>query len=97
MRFYDQHQADKDRFVILAFHDASVKDLAELDAKLAPIVAGVWQGRELPFPILLDSTGETMATWGIHGYPTNVLIDPEGNLVGRATEEDLAAALQKDR
>ena len=97
MRFFDQHQSDRDRFAILAFHDASVKDFAELDAKLAPIVTGMWKGRTLPFPILLDSTGETIASWGIKGYPTTVLIDPEGNLVGEAGEEQLAAALEQDR
>jgi hypothetical protein len=97
MRFFDRHQADRDRFAILAFHDASVADFAELDAKLAPIAAGMWGGRALPFPILLDSTGETIATWGILGYPTTVLIDPEGKLVGLATEEDLALALQRGR
>lgn len=74
-----------------------MKDFAELDAKLAPIVAGMWGGRALPFPILLDSTGETIATWGVRGFPTTVLIDPEGNLVGEAREEHLAAALKEDR
>ncbi len=95
VRFFDERQDAKDRFAILAFHDASVKDFADLDAKLAPIVAKRWGGRELPFPILLDSTGETIETWGIHAFPTTVLIDPEGVLVGEASTAELEAALKQ--
>jgi len=95
MRFQDEHQADKDRFAILAFHDASVKDFKELDAKLEAIVANRWNGRALPFPILLDSSGETIESWGITAFPTMVLIDPEGKLVGEASEEQLEEALKK--
>ena len=95
VRFFDEHQAEKDRFAILAFHDASVKDFADLDAKLAPIIAKRWAGRELPFPILLDSTGETIESWGIHAFPTTVLIDPEGVLIGEASTTELEAALKQ--
>ena len=56
-----------------------------------------WEGKTLPFPILLDATGKTVKAFGISAYPTNVLIDPEGRVVkaarrGRAREklEELA-------
>ena len=93
VRFFDEHQDRKDEFAILAFHDDSVATLAELDQKLAPIVENRWKGRALPFPILLDSTGETIATWGVSGFPTTVLIDPDGNIVGEASEAELEQAL----
>ena len=96
VRFFDEHQVDKDRFAILAFHDASAKNFAELDTKLEPIVTKRWNGRALPFPILLDATGETIKTWGINAFPTTVLIDPQGRLVGEADEADLEAALNED-
>ena len=95
MRFWDKHAAERERFAILAFHDSSAKDFAELDAKLAPIVANRWNGRALPFPILLDATGETIETWGIHAFPTTVLIDPEGKLVLPGLADELEAALAK--
>ncbi len=98
VRFFDEHSDQKDEFVILAFHDDSLADFTELDQKLAPIIENRWKGRALPFPILLDSTGETIATWGIGSFPTTVLIDPEGKLVGPVTEDALAERLsQKDR
>jgi hypothetical protein len=91
--FYEDHAADRDRFEILAFHDAQAKTFAELDPKLAPIIKNAWGGRPLPFPILLDSTGETITSYGIHAFPTMLLIDPDGKLVGEATEEVLEKKL----
>ena len=53
----------------------------------------VWKGKDLPFPVLLDHTGDTIERWGIEAFPTIVLIDPEGTLVGEATEDLLAKKL----
>jgi thiol-disulfide isomerase/thioredoxin len=81
MDFFDYHAADRDKFVVLAVHERNVTDFASLDAKLKPIIARVWRGRALPFPILLDTTGAMAKDYGVHGYPTAVLIDPEGRVV----------------
>ena len=68
-----------------------------LDEKLLPIIKRQWRGRTLPFPILLDSTGDTVKNFGIAAWPTSVLIDPEGCLVkipdGMNVEEFLASKL----
>ena len=88
MQLWDEFPDDRDKFVFLAFHDPHAKDFAELDQKLAPIVRDTWGGRELPFPILLDATGETVKEYGIRSWPTTILIDPAGNVV-RGTEESL--------
>lgn len=90
---YEAHKKDRDKFEILAFHDGTVKDFAELDKNLEGPRTKYWGGRDLPFPILLDSTGQTIKDWGIHAFPTTLLINPEGKLVGHAREEDLAAKL----
>lgn len=93
--FYEKEKSD--RFEILAFHDASVKSFAELDEKLVEIKKKQWKGRDLPFPILLDASGETVKQFGIHAYPTTILIDPEGRLVGEASEVELRQALESER
>lgn len=95
MDLYEDHAADRSKFEVIAFHDATVKDFPELDKKLEPIRKGTWGGRDLPFPILLDSTGETIKSYGINAYPTTILIDPEGKLVGEAREDQLEAKLPK--
>ena len=81
MDFYDDHAADRDKFVILAIHDPQAADFAMLDEKLKPIIRRLWHGRSLPFPILLDTTGETIKKYGVVHWPTAVLIDPEGRVV----------------
>jgi hypothetical protein len=70
-----------------------VKGLAELDEKMEPLKEKYWKGRSLPFPILLDATGETLRAFGISAFPTNVLIDPEGRVVPGNPEEILKAKL----
>lgn len=90
---YEAHAKDRDRFVILAFHDGSVKNFEDLDKKLDSPRKKYWGGRDLPFPILLDATGQTIKDWGVRAFPTTLLIDPEGKLVGEAGEEELEKKL----
>jgi hypothetical protein len=90
---YEAHKKNRDKFEILAFHDGTVKDFADLDKKMETPKAKYWGGRDLPFPILLDATGQTIKDYGIHAFPTTLLIDPEGKLVGQAREEDLEEKL----
>ena len=79
--FYEQY-GDDERFEILAFHDGSVSDFAELDEKVASAKEKYWGGRDLPFPVLLDASGSTIKQFGIRAFPTMILVDPEGRLVG---------------
>lgn len=83
IKFYEEHK-DDDRFEFIAFHDGTVKTLEEMDAKLKEkgIPEEHWGGRALPFPILLDSTGETIKKLGINSFPTTIAINPQGELVG---------------
>ena len=97
MDFCEDHAADRGAFEILAFHDSRAKSFAELDEKLGPIIRRLWRGRSLPFPILLDATGQTVSNYGISKWPTTLLIDPEGHLVklpdGMHADEFLASKL----
>ena len=92
-RFRDKHKDDR-RFEIVAFHDASVGSLAELDRKLTEkgIRQKHWGGRDLPFPVLLDATRETLNRLQIHAFPMTILIDPQGRL-RRGGVLELARAL----
>jgi hypothetical protein len=80
---YEKYADLRDKFEIVAFHDDRAKSFEELDRILEEkkIVEQRWKGRPLPFPVLLDSTGTTVKTYGIRAYPTILLVDPEGKLV----------------
>lgn len=81
MDFVEDHAVDRDKFVVLAVHDPQATDFAMLDEKLQPIIRRIWHGRSLSFPILLDTSGRMVKKYGIEGWPTAVLIDPEGRVV----------------
>jgi len=91
--FYEDHAEHRDQFEILAIHDDAVKSFAELDRKLVTISKQNWRGKPLPFPILIDGKKKTHELYGIHSWPTGVLIDPEGKVVGEASIGGLEAKL----
>ena len=93
MKLYEKFEEKRDRFEILAFHDTKAKTLEEMDEKLARVIRERWGGKELPFPILMDATGQTIKRYGVHKYPTLLLIDPEGHVVKDGDEKTLEKAL----
>jgi thiol-disulfide isomerase/thioredoxin len=81
MDFYTKNKAKRSQFEILSIHDSSHKTVAAMKAEIAKIVKGQWKGKALPFPVLLDQGGKTVAAYGITAFPTEVLIDPQGRIV----------------
>ncbi len=93
IEFYNEN-ADDNRFEIIAFHDASVKDFVEYDTRVQTAKDKYWDGEDLPFPVLLDATKATITQYGISAFPTMVLFDPEGRLVGKGSLDLLKEALK---
>jgi hypothetical protein len=96
-KFYEEHGDQRERFEIVALCtdcDSGLQSIADLDRALAPIVKNVWNGKTLPFPVLLDPTFETMKRYGVLGYGTLLLIDPQGKLV-EGDEKTLAKLLKQ--
>jgi hypothetical protein len=92
---YEDHADHRERFEVLAIHDQSAESFADLDKKLATaqIKERYWQGKDLPFPVLLDATGKTAKLYGTGGRAMGLLIDPDGKVVGGALPADLEAKL----
>ena len=95
IKFYEEHADQRDKFEIIAFHDASAKTIAEIDQKLKEkdVFNKYWFGKNLPFPVLVDDTRSTIDGWGIRSFPTLVLIDPDGKLVRGGSFEMLKEKL----
>jgi len=89
MDLYEEFKDRRSDFEILAFHDTQAKSIEDLESKIAPLKTEVWGGRDLPFPILLDTTGETLRTFGVNAFPTVIAIDPQGNIVRNGSEYTL--------
>ncbi len=73
--------------------EGELKSVADLDKRLQPIVKNVW-GKPLPFPVLLDPSFTTMERYGLPGFGTLILIDPEGKLM-KGDETVLAEKLKE--
>ena len=91
--FYENHAPFRDKFEVFAIHDNGAKSFADLDKKLVSIKKKYWRGKDLPCPVLLDGQGKTHNLYGIRSWPTGLLIDPEGKLVGEAGIGSLEAKL----
>ncbi len=84
MEFYEEHAADRNRFEILAICNTSEEKavtIEEYDALVTPLVENAWAGKPLPFPELVDGEGATFGAYGIVGWASVLLVDPEGRLV----------------
>ena len=98
MEFYERHRADHSRFEIVAIHCTNdIGSIADLDKALERTIRVSWAGKKLPFPVLVDSSGRTLDSFGVSTFPTKVLIDPEGKLWGFGNEEILARKLEESR
>lgn len=78
MEVWDKYEKDRDKFAILTFHETSrAPKLSEIEPQIARLEKDLWK-RSLPFPVLVDASGETFRKWGVSQFPTLVLVDPEG-------------------
>ncbi len=99
MDFYNAHEADRDRFEIVSIcldPDGDLQTMADLDRALKLVVDNVWNGRQLPFPILLDNTYTTSDNFGLEGFGYKFLVDPSGRLV-KGDENTLAEQLKENQ
>jgi hypothetical protein len=92
---YEEFEDRRDEFEILAFHNPGRPTFDALEPDLTRCKHKYWKGRDLPFPILLDSTGDTIRELGVDSYPTVLLIDPQGRLVKHGEESQLRQELMK--
>ena len=94
VEFYDKNKELSDQFEIVAVHSPDAKSFSERKSAIEEIVKAKWGGIEPKFPLLFDASGKTVSDWGVMVYPSTFLIDPEGNLVGLGSLEDLKAKIK---
>lgn len=96
IKLYEEHADKRDKFEIIAFHDETLKTMAELDKTIEEkgFVEKRWGGKNLPFPVLMSGEGGEVRNLGVRVFPTMILINPEGKLVKTgASDRDLLAAI----
>ncbi|HEY2251656.1 MAG TPA: TlpA disulfide reductase family protein [Planctomycetaceae bacterium] len=83
-KLYEEHAQERDRFEIISIcvtKDSNLRTVAEFEPFYRDLVEKSWKGKELPFPVLVDGEGKTLAAYGIEGFPAELLVDPAGHLV----------------
>lgn len=83
-----------DRFQIVAIHNPDVETWARYDQVTRRLEQRFWDGKPLPFPVLLDGKGGTQVEWDVSMFPTDILVDPKGHAVERGDAEKLEAILR---
>jgi uncharacterized protein (TIGR03067 family) len=104
------HDKYKDKgLAIVGVHvdnDGDVDTVAKLDEKIAGYKAELWKGRDVPFPVALTSgkhvgeqdaksRGLAASQYGVLGYPTTILIDRDGKVVGLFHAREIKAASEE--
>lgn len=86
----------------IAIHDVSITDLVQLEESVADLEKQSWDGRSLSLQRVLDQPtedlgprGVTTERFGIRAWPTIVVIDPRGKVVGPVEKEQLEATIQE--
>ncbi|HEV7226724.1 MAG TPA: hypothetical protein VGN42_28710, partial [Pirellulales bacterium] len=88
-----------------------VDSVEKLDAKLAGARKGLWNGRDVPYPVAIvigkrvpygpqiadQARCRLSAEYGVLSYPTLVLIDKQGNIAGKfyPEQEESVKRLEK--
>jgi thiol-disulfide isomerase/thioredoxin len=94
--------------VHVGIDDESIDTVEKLDAKIAETREHLWHGRDVPYPVAMvgsqrnnypgsEQKGRSLAAvdYGVITYPSEVLIDPEGNVVGWFNEEEHVKLFEK--
>lgn len=84
MDFYDRHKKLRGDFEIIGVcidYSGKMRRVEDLDKALVSIEKHAWNGKKIPFPIVLDNTFKTWERYGIPGLGTVVLVDPQGRIV----------------
>ncbi len=90
--------------VILAIHDGTLQNLAQLQERIDKPRRESWDGRQFPFRVAIagrqsqtegaevQANCQAVADYGITAFPTTLLIDKQGNVVGALNIHDIDAA-----
>jgi uncharacterized protein (TIGR03067 family) len=83
-----------------------VTTAAQLDEKIAGFRKKLWKGKDLPFPNALTSSredgqgeargwGGPVGQYGVSSFPTTILIDRDGKVVGKFGARDIKSASER--
>lgn len=95
MEIHDQFRDKPVRWI--AIHTPDQKTFEEFDSQLAKLRESVWSKRDLPFTTVIDQpvaekeySGKTSQSYSVAEWPTLIVIDQQGKVVGPVSKNKLA-------
>jgi hypothetical protein len=100
---FEIHDKFRDRPVkSIAIHTTDVASFEQLDEKLARLQKEEWGERKPPFVTAIDRpiegqtfVGKTSEAYGVAQWPTLIVVDQNGAVVGPISKDKLAATISK--
>jgi beta-lactamase regulating signal transducer with metallopeptidase domain/thiol-disulfide isomerase/thioredoxin len=100
MDIQQQFRDQKVRWI--AIHTPDQKSFEEFDRDLGELQESAWNKRALPFTTVIDVptggkkfAGRTSEAYGISEWPTLIVIDQQGKVVGSVTKKNLADTIRR--
>lgn len=94
-KFHRRNQDIESEFVILSIHSSrDVTTEKEYRKKVDSIKRELWHGSELPYPVIIDRSGQTARDWGVETFPRLVIIDPNGKVTALKTLNSVQNAIR---
>ncbi len=98
-KYYQEHRQQRDRFEILSICvdvDEDLDSVAQVEKRLERVIKHVWNGQDLPFPLLLDSKLKTWQSFGLDFMAQTLLVDPQGNLTAVVGHKEVRERLTRE-
>ncbi len=81
-KLYENYGLNQNDVVVLGVANPTVSGGPRQNDESPEMVAGFLKANQYSFPVVMDTTGKTLADYRIQSFPTTYLIDPEGNIFG---------------
>jgi thiol-disulfide isomerase/thioredoxin len=100
IEIHDQFRDKPVRWI--AIHTPDQKTFEEFDSQLAKFRESAWSKRDLPFTTVIDQSvaekeqsGKTSQSYSVAEWPTLIVIDQHGNVVGPVAKNKLADTISR--
>ncbi len=82
---YERYGKNSEDLIVLGVANPKSKDYPHNSDATQPEVEAFLENNGYSFPVVMDTTGEVFAQYGIRSFPTTFMISPDGTVFGYAS------------
>ncbi len=84
-KLYEDYGKNEGDLIVLGVANPKTEDAPHNSDVSQEEIAAFMEENGYDYPVVMDTTGELFAAYGIQAFPTTFLIDTRGNVYGYAT------------